>query len=122
MGLQIIGLPQLLHPALGQARVAGSRVLRTLQRLRPFGGRVTVVSTLVTVAVASDTGRPDRGASSSPASRSLANRRRQTPTVCGVVSSSAAMSWLSHCWAASKTMRARKTLLLRGTAIMDAGV
>ena len=84
-------------------------MLRTLQRVRPLGGCVTVVSTFVTVAVASDTGRPERGASSNPASRSSANRRRQTPTVCGVVSSSAAMSRFSHCWAANRTMRARKT-------------
>ena len=43
-------------------------MLRTLQRVRPLGGCVTVVSTFVTVAVASDTGRPERGASSNPAS------------------------------------------------------
>ena len=42
-------------------------MLRTLQRVRPLGGRVTVVSTFVTVAVANDAGRPERGASSKPA-------------------------------------------------------
>ena len=56
-------------------------MLRTLLGVRPWGGCVTVVSTLVTVAVASDAGRPERGASSNPVSGSRTNRRRHTPTV-----------------------------------------
>jgi hypothetical protein len=72
-------------------------MLRTLQRVRPLGGRVTVVSTFVTMAVANDTGRPERGASSNPARRSRVKRRRHTPTVWGVVASSAAISWFPQC-------------------------
>ena len=72
-----------MHPALGQP--GALRHAAHTPTGPALGGRVTVVSTFVTVAVANDTGRPERGASSKPARRSLTKRRRQTPTVCGLL-------------------------------------